>query len=305
MTPFMQTEKWAEFQKVLGADYFKIGDFFIFKYKLPFGKYYFYIPRADFNAENLKNIINKIRIMNPVFLRIEPEIEEKNNNFAEILINAGLKKINQESQPSKTLILNLDKPEKDILDDMHHKTRYNIRVAEKNNIKIEIKESLTEEEFEIFWELIKKTSQRDKFTAFNKEYYKKLLYIFSASTPKSNNVPCIKIFLAKLRDKIIAAAVVMFYGETVAYLHGASDYDLRKMMAPHLLQWTIVCDAKKTGFRYYDFWGISETKWPGVTRFKKGFGGKEIEYTGTWDYVFNKKWYYPYKILKKIKQIVY
>ena len=276
---FLQTEKWGEFQKALGADYFKIGGIFVFKYKLPFNKHYFYIPRADFTNENLKNIINEAQTMNPVFLRIEPGAKNQKDALTASLANIGFKKINQESQPSKTLILNLEKPEKEILSAMHHKTRYNIGIAEKNGVKIEIKKSLNKEEFEIFWKLINKTAKRDKFTIFSKKYYEKLLNIFSSSAPEfmPNDAPLIKIFLAKLQDEIIAAAIVMFYGDTAVYLHGASDYDFRKMMAPHLLQWNIISNAKKSGFLYYDFWGINENKWPGVTRFKKGFSGKEID----------------------------
>jgi len=301
---FLQTEKWSEFQKALGADYFKIGDIFVFKYKLPFNKYYFYIPRADFTNENLKNIINEVQTMNPVFLRVEPEAKNPKNALTASLANIGFKKINREIQPSKTLILNLEKSEKEILSAMHHKTRYNIGVAEKNGVKIEIKKSLNKEEFEIFWKLINKTAKRDKFTIFSKKYYEKLLNIFGSSAPEfmPNDVPLIKIFLAKFHNEIIAAAIIMFYNDTAVYLHGASDYDFRRMMAPHLLQWNAISDAKKSGFSYYDFWGINENKWPGVTRFKKGFGGEEIEYAGTLDYAFKLFWYLGYKIIKEFKK---
>ena len=290
---FLQTEKWSEFQKALGADYFKIGDIFVFKYKLPFNKYYFYIPRADFTNENLKNIINEAQTMNPVFLRIEPEAKNLKDASTASLTNIGFKKINREIQPSKTLILNLKKPEKEILSAMHHKTRYNIGVAKKNGVKIEIKKSLNKEEFEIFWKLINKTAKRDKFTIFSKKYYEKLLNIFGSSAPEfmPNDVPLInpvrnscgvfessqelnptsnphherqsiisngiKIFLAKFHNEIIAAAIIMFYNDTAVYLHGASDYDFRRMMAPHLLQWNAISDAKKSGFSYYDFLGIN------------------------------------------------
>ena len=91
---FLQTEKWSEFQKALGADYFKIGDIFVFKYKLPFNKYYFYIPRADFTNENLKNIINEAQTMNPVFLRIEPEAKKLKNASTANFNNIRFKKKN-------------------------------------------------------------------------------------------------------------------------------------------------------------------------------------------------------------------
>ena len=71
-------------------------------------------------------------------------------------------------------------------------------------------------------------------------------------------------------------------------------------MAPYLLQWQQILEAKKRGCAEYDFWGINEKKWPGVTRFKKGFSGKEVGYPGAFDLIFQPIWYSLYKIVKKI-----
>jgi lipid II:glycine glycyltransferase (peptidoglycan interpeptide bridge formation enzyme) len=72
-------------------------------------------------------------------------------------------------------------------------------------------------------------------------------------------------------------------------------------MGPHLLQWEEIRLVKKQGYRFYDFWGIDEKKWPGVTRFKMGFGGETVTYPGTFDLVFDKFWYQLYNLGKKIK----
>ena len=71
-------------------------------------------------------------------------------------------------------------------------------------------------------------------------------------------------------------------------------------MAPYLLQWEQIKEAKKRGCIEYDFWGIDDKKWPGVTRFKKGFGGQEITYPGAFDLIFQPIWYRLYKIAKRI-----
>ncbi len=57
------------------------------------------------------------------------------------------------------------------------------------------------------------------------------------------------------------------------------------------------------GCKIYDFWGIDEKKFPGVTNFKRGFRGEEIEYPLGVDIVFNNIWYQIYRIMKIIKQI--
>jgi lipid II:glycine glycyltransferase (peptidoglycan interpeptide bridge formation enzyme) len=75
-------------------------------------------------------------------------------------------------------------------------------------------------------------------------------------------------------------------------------------MAPYLLQWEIIKKAKAAGCKYYDFFGIDEKKWPGVTRFKHGFSGEEIKYPGTFDMIFNLTSYNLYRILRAIRRFV-
>ena len=79
-------------------------------------------------------------------------------------------------------------------------------------------------------------------------------------------------------------------------MHGASDHDYRALMAPYLLHWEVIKYAKEHGLSEYDLWGIDEKKWSGVTRFKKGFGGREVKYTGSYDYVFMPIWYRLYRL---------
>lgn len=292
---FLQTTKWCEFQKALGADCFNIENTLVVKYKLSFGKNYLYVPRAKTQDIDLN-------VDNTVFIRVEPEIENSNKDFIGKLKNLGFKKVNQESMPSKTLILDIDESEEELLANMHQKTRYNIRLAEKKEIKIEIVDELNDKEFDRIWILIQNTAKRDKFSSFSKDYYKKLLNVFPYV---GDLIPYIKIVLAKYKDEIIAAAIIMFYSDTATYLHGASDYKYRNLMAPYLIQWSAIQGAQKIGCVFYDFWGIDEKKWPGVTRFKKGFSGREVEYVGTWDLVLDKKLYFAYSILKRMQRFLH
>ena len=142
------------------------------------------------------------------------------------------------------------------------------------------------------------TSKRNKFRLHPKNYYKQML---SADDEENNDLK-IKLFLAKYNNKIIAVDIVCFFGNTATYLHGASLNEFRKVMAPNLLQWHVIKLAKAQGYKYYDFYGIDEQKWPGVTKFKKGFGGEEIVYPGTYDLVYNKFLYSIYKLLRKTKR---
>jgi lipid II:glycine glycyltransferase (peptidoglycan interpeptide bridge formation enzyme) len=114
----------------------------------------------------------------------------------------------------------------------------------------------------------------------------------------------VKLFLAYQGDKCLAAGLWSFYGNKVTYLHGASDHKSRQLMAPYLLQWEVIKQAKDGGYSYYDFFGIDAQKWPGVTRFKVGFGGRVVNYAGTYDLVFKPVKYYFYNLLRKVRRFL-
>ncbi len=289
MDSFLQSQNWLNFQKSLGRKIWRIGGAEIIKYNLPFRKSYLYAPRcsADFLLKEFFSQIKEIaKKENSIFLKVEPAYAPEGASAGKpvLLEKFGFKK-SSNIQPQKTLILDIAKSEQELLSQMHYKTRYNIQLAQKKNIKIK----QGKQYFEDFWRLIEQTAKRDKFRSHPKEYYRKIL-----------EIPGVELFVAEFGGKIIVANIVVFYNGQAIYLHGASDYEQRNLMAPHLLQWEQIKEAKKRRCVEYDFWGIDEKKWPGVTRFKKGFNGQEITYPGAYDLIFQPIWYGIYKIARKI-----
>ena len=250
------------------------------------GLFYWYGPHGpigDKEAVEFLLLELKNKKENAVFLRIEPL-----ENLTAKSIQVNLKK-SLDLQPKKTLLLDLSLSEDDLLKAMHQKTRYNIKLAEKKGVKIS---EGGDQEFKKFWRLMSLTGERDGFRLHGEGHYKNLL------SAKEN----IKLFLASYEGKIIAAGLFCFYGARVTYLHGASDNEARNLMAPYLLQWEIIKKARAEGYKYYDFYGIDDKKWPGVTRFKLGFGGFIQEYPGTYDFIFKPIIYGLYQLLRKIKR---
>ncbi|MCF7795411.1 aminoacyltransferase [Patescibacteria group bacterium] len=268
---------------------------------------YYYLPRGpvldkkynekkelkaevlDFFFFELKEkIINK----KTLFIRFEPNfnILDKDRNTIYNLNSFNIKR-SLDIQPSKTRILDLENSEEELLKDMHSKTRYNIRLAKRK--EVEILGAKDEKDFETFINLLKTTGERNKFSLHQEKHYRKLY---------ENGKDKVKIYFAKHGDDIIAGAMFSFFGDTVTYLHGASANKKRNLMAPHLLQWQTILKAKNKGFKYYDFGGIDEKKWPGVTRFKVGFGGREYEFAGTYDLVLKPLSYYIYSVVRKIRR---
>ena len=193
-------------------------------------------------------------------------------------------------QPSKTVLINIQESDINLLSAMHHKTRYNIKVAENHGATVEESKNIT-----AFWRLLKKTTARDEFSSHPKDYYEKLL-----NFNWGNDGPKVKLFLAKYQDKPAAAAIVLIYNGTGYYLHGASDYEYRAMMAPFMLHWRIIQLLRKAGIENYDLWGIDAKKWPGVTRFKLNWGGRVLDRPGSFDLPISKLWYSAYRITRRI-----
>jgi len=240
-----------------------------------------------------------------LFLRFEPlKFKEREFSASEFLFK---KTINL--QPAQTLILDLNLSEEELLAAMHQKTRYNIRLAEKKGIVI--KESAVDKidvadyagaadsaDLKEFWRLLKTTGERDNFRLHSFSHYEKLLAV-------NRLVPgFVKLFLAQYEGKNIAAGIFLFYGDQVTYLHGASDNQFRNLMAPYLLQWSLIKYARTEKYRFYDFYGIDEKKWPGVTRFKLGFGGRVVNYPGTYDLIFKPFIYRCYEFLRKLRRFI-
>jgi len=295
---FLQSWLWGEFQESLGRQVWRIEKdnlkALVIRYNLPLGKNYLYCPRGPIGPietflEKVKEIGQKEK---SIFFKIEPDRDCPLDTVLEArTVPKGLSlfRSSKQIQPQKTLVLDISKPEEELLSQIHSKTRYNIRLAQKKGVTIEE----SSEKIDDFLRLSKETAKRDRFHLHPQGYYQKMLEVLGQEG-------MIKLFLAKCKNQIVAANLVCFFGQTATYLHGASDYNSRQLMAPHLLQWHAICQAKQLGLKYYDFRGIDEKKWPGVTRFKKGFAGQEITFPGAFDLVFDKLWYFMYKIARKV-----
>ncbi|TSA44760.1 peptidoglycan bridge formation glycyltransferase FemA/FemB family protein [bacterium] len=294
--PFLQSSKWAGFQNGFGrpAWFLRLGRGMgsAVKFELPFGKNYLYLPKGPVGVEHWGDAIDSLRELaleqKSIFFRVDPEIRAREIDLAKF----GLARSPKETQARQTVIVDLEKSETEMLAQMHPKTRYNIKLGEKKELGIVNYELGTG--FEPVWQLFQKTAKRDKFHLHEREYYEKMLKLDG-----------VKLFAAHFEGKPIAAAIVSMFAGKAVYLHGASDYEHRQLMAPYLLHWNIMKFMKAQGCRHYDFGGVAPKDepnhpWVGISRFKLGFGGEYVEYVGSWDFVMDKMWYGIYKIARRI-----
>lgn len=169
-----------------------------------------------------------------------------------------------------TRILDLTKTPDTILSEMHEKGRYNIRLAEKRGIIVQ-KVPFSEENILIWVNLLAETTKRNGFYENSKEYYAH----FIQELEKNN---AWWLYFAFLGREVIAAGIFVFSSDTAIYYYGASSSnpDHRRHMAPYLLQWNAIIDARSRDCKVYDFLGIAhpgKSKDPliDVSRFKEKF----------------------------------
>lgn len=300
----LQSKEWEEFEKALGHETFWMNDGLFIKNQLFDKRCYLYCPKGPESLDDsfLDKMIELGKKEKAIFVRIEPLTCEWNEERRCIKRKTGSHQIRKtkDINPPGTLILNITRPEEDILSQMKQKARYNINLARKKGVEIEA--TTDPEKAAIFYKIMKETTSRDGFSAHSLRHYKKQIEILGEKG-------IIKLYLAKYEDKYIAANIVSFFGNTASYLHGASSNEYRNVMAPYLLQWQAILDAKEQGLEYYDFWGIAPDdnlrhKWAGVTKFKKGFGGEPVFYPGTYDLVISKGWYFLYKLLRVLNRLI-
>ena len=297
---FLQSWQWGEFQNSLNqkvvragledGDELKLVAQFIEQTIPHLGGKYLYCPFGPVgDLSFVPELLSQLQKQNPQlwFIRIEPTADSP-------VIGKPTLRI----QPGKTLVTNLSKTEDELLTAMHPKTRYNIKVAQKHGIQIEILNSNDAAEA---LQLINDTSKRQGFTDHPKNYYLNLVRHFSSN---SGSVQ-LKIYCARHQGKLLNSAIILDYQNTRTYLFGGSSGEYKNLMAPYLLQWQAMQDAKNAGLSSYDWWGVETAtgKAPGFARFKLGWGGEQISYPTPQDIVAKPFHYQIYKLLRAVNRL--
>jgi lipid II:glycine glycyltransferase (peptidoglycan interpeptide bridge formation enzyme) len=294
---FLQSSSFGEFHKELGSKIWRLGFYKndrvvsfaqVVEIKNKLGDF-LYIPwgpilndQSDLGGllEKLAEIGEKERSS---FVRLEPRVDLE--NYAEYKLKISPSYI----QPQCSLVLDLTKSEEELKSAMSDSTRYNVGWVQRQGVEVELVKD--QNKIEQFVNLLKETAGRHSFKLHhNENYYKTQFEVFS----KAGSA---KLFIAKSSSKeVLSAAIVVTFGETATYLHASSSSKQQKLRAPYLMQWTAILDAKNSGIKKYDFWGVAPTdkpneSWAGVTAFKKSFGGERICYPRPYDLVFNYTYY--------------
>ena len=285
---FMQSPFWAHFKAKTGWKAFTVSprsgggflgrDLVVLVRTLGFGFHFAYIPHGPCDSgfggnegvrlESLGCAI--IDAIGPeiggriLFLRFDLAWDRASMAGASLLesIDGGKCRIRRGTpvQVPDTVILDIEKPEEEILAGMKPKWRYNIKLAEKKGIEVSEE---GEEALDAFYALYLETAKRDGIAIHPLSYYRTLFEMGESAQGNARETkPKLSVWLARHEGKPIASIITLFFGKRATYLYGASSGEKRNLMPAYALQWRAIQAARAEGCADYDFFGIPPTTVP-------------------------------------------
>jgi len=315
---FLHSWNWGEFNRAMGNKIWRLGVYeqiangesqmanlvgaaLIVKIQAKRGTFLFcpHGPVIKYQISNIKYQISKALLdylkniakdERADFIRVAPIWLESEENIS-IFKKLGFRKAPIHIHPEITWELNIELSEDELLKNMRKTTRYLIKKAQKDGVKIV--QNKNSKALEIFNKLYQETVNRHRFVPFSPNYIKNEFQSFL-------NDNQVSLFFAKYQNEIIVSAMIIFWQGIAFYHLGASSHKYPKIPASYLLQWEAIKEAKKRNCQTYDFWGIappnskSSHRFAGVTLFKTGFGGEMKELVKTQDFPISSKYWFNF-----------
>jgi lipid II:glycine glycyltransferase (peptidoglycan interpeptide bridge formation enzyme) len=277
LTDSRETGLWEKYLEELGWTSEQLSpNYFAFAKKIPLFGAVAKIPRAPLPVP-FKEIEAFIQKHNVFLLKLEPAVESSEKrleNIVSLFKTNGFSRDKWALSPTRTIKIDLTKNEDELLKVMEKDTRYSVRLAIRRGVTVR-----ETNDFEQFKDLYFETAKRKRFWVAKKELETiwKILYKEKAAT----------ILTAFYKEAPLASTLLLFHGNQGYYYHAASSQEYREVMAPYLLLWEVIRFLKKKGCKSLDLEGIYDPRnpvtkrWKGFTLFKRGFGGQEVEYIGS------------------------
>lgn len=309
VTHVIQSWEWGEFRESLGLPLLRYG---IFKkgkltkafqltlHKIPFtSQYVGYLPKGPAPDKELSEALEIIGKENRcAFIKVEPHIISTNKPYT---VFPTFLPSPKPLFTKYNFLLDLGPTEEELLQKMHSKTRYNIRLAARKGVTTKV--STDDKDFEIFLKLHFDTTNRQGFHSHNASYHKKLW----TQLKKANMA---RVLIGYYKKKPLSAWLLFNFKDTLYYPFGASSIKHKEVMANNLVAWEAIRLGKKLKLKTFDMWGAAHSPNPdnsdpfyGFHTFKKGYGGKLVEYIGTFDLIFNSTLYFAFTYIDKFTKL--
>ncbi|MBI4433986.1 peptidoglycan bridge formation glycyltransferase FemA/FemB family protein [Candidatus Uhrbacteria bacterium] len=309
----LQSHGWEAFQRALGRTTFRVNGVLLIRTSLPLGTCYLSSPRTFAEvALRTAQVDQFLALVEQVRARAEQERAiawRLEWPFAVAPTGTALtppRILRRLREPEWTWRVDLSPSEDELLAAMHEKCRYNVRLALRKGVTVRVAHG-ERVDMDVFWSLLQDTAQRQQIHTHPRPYYDAMIRALQRSDASDTDV---RLYIAEHEGMPIATILIAYCGETATYLHGGSAYAHRALVAPQLLHWTAMRDAKAAGIRWYDFGGIAPesdaashdlASWAGITEFKKRFGGEVVYHPPTLDLVLRPFWYRGFALLARLR----
>ena len=169
----------------------------------------------------------------------------------------------------KTLIIDIDKTEEEILSGFERTCRGQINRARKTGIEIFEVENM-EEWLDDYWPIVSELYHLQNMPPpFPKQFYINLWEKLKGKNKMS-------VAVAKVESKIIASRINVYHKDWAYALDGAALQKYKKQGTNNILEWYLIKMAQERGLKKYDFIGANT---PRIVTYKKQFGCQLKEYT--------------------------
>lgn len=292
----LQTWEWGEFRKSWGNEvlFTKYGLLTLHKIPLLPLKLGMFLKGPEPSSQMLKDL-KEIAVQEKlIFIKLEPNYvpsEKERPKLLSLLKKAGCVPGKRLFTPS-TFWIDLTRSEEELLASFHPKTRYNIRVAQKNGVTVV--EDNSDKAFQKYLALTRETVERQGFYAHTEKYHR-LMW------ENLKEAGIAHLLTARYQDEIITTWILFAWKDFLYYPYGASTEKYKNVMANNLMMWEAIRFGKSLGLSTFDLWGREEGK--GFTRFKEGYSPKVVEFLGTWDLVISPL-YYLYRFSEGVRWLI-
>ncbi len=300
----LQTWKWGEFKSLHGwtpvrlslpyGELPRVVAQLLFRRVGPFSVAY--VPRGPLAgelsvgevAQFTRAVDDECRRRRAVAVLIEPETTDVPIRLGRSLL---WKQNDVLVQPKRTIKVDVQASDEELLSAMKSKTRYNVRLAERRGVTIR---RGTVRDVPLFFRLLQETAERDEFGVHDIGYFDDMMRVFGDD---------VALLIAEFEGEPAAGLLGLKTEEEAIYMYGATRTELQRHMPAYLIQFAAMRWARESGCSSYDLWGIPaadespsnaenggtvnvrDGMW-GVYRFKQGFGGKVVSYPGVYERVY-------------------
>jgi len=245
-------------------------------------------PRAGERVRALAIGLREVsRRHRAVAVKLEPRLERDDPVLA-AFDGHGLRRTGESLQVAHTRIVELPDDDEALMAGFDKDTRYSVRRAEREGVEVTIVDDASDQRpIDDLHALVAETQARAGFPLPPLERYR----IAWRALAGANRAVILE---ARREGKLLASGMVVIEGDRSFYLFSGSRREERgepKRYASYALQWAMMRLARSRGSRLHDLWGVAppdagaEHPWHGVGLFKKGFGGRQVRWAGSWDLV--------------------